>query len=305
MSILAPRMDLPLGRDEASRFLPRIVAVMVFLAVLALAGALAAHGAVERWRLSLAGTMTVQIPSPEGRDATEAAAEHARRVEAVRLVLTATPGIAAVQPLSRKGVVGLLEPWLGAGAVVEELPLPALIDVTLAPDAQLDTAELARRLAEAAPGAELDDHGRWLADVVTLGRAIQAAGIAIVGMVGFAAVAAVVFAVRSSLAVHRNVVEVLHMVGARDSYIARQFELHVLRLGLAGAAVGFVGAMVAIFGLAAAAGLVDRMLLPRLALGLADWLALALLPVLAALIAMVAARFAVLRALARMPSAAR
>jgi cell division transport system permease protein len=295
---LTQRSDLPLQGDAASRFLPWVVAVMVYLAVLALAGALAANDAVNRWNRALTSTLTVQIAVPAGERNLDTVM--ADRVDRAVQLLRRTPGIDRVQPLGADRIAALLEPWLGGGAIVEELPLPALIDVTLVPGTRIDLAQLAERLAAAVPGAALDDHGRWLKDLVRLALAAQAAAALVLALIVACALAAVVFAVRTSLSIHRDVVEILHLVGARDAYIARQFQHHALGLSLRGGAIGWGLAAITLAGLAWALLSLDAAVVPRVDFGWPQWLLLALPPFAAAGIAVVAARVAVMRALGRM-----
>ena len=285
---------LPLKGDPASRFLPWIVALKVYLAALALAGALALNGAVAEWQGARAGTITVQVPPPGADDDTD-------HVDAAVAVLRATPGVAQADALARAEIVALLEPWLGAGNVDVELPLPWLIDVKLDGETPLDTAALDARLKAAAPGAEIDDHGEWLARVASAARAVQFAALAVVLAIVAATVGTVVFTTRTSLALHHDTVEVLHLIGAQDSFLARSFGRLALRLGLKGGLIGLVLAALTLAAVGTFASGLEAPLLPRLSLTPAAYLALALLPVASALVAMATARVTVLRALAAMP----
>jgi cell division transport system permease protein len=295
MAILRRRSDLPLERDESSRFIPWIIALMVYLATLALAGALVANSAVERWSRGLSGSLTVQIMPGEDSDAKERDV----RVETAMALLLGTPGVTHAEVLSDQRIARLLAPWLGEEAM-RELPLPALIDVRIEPGAALDLKALGERLAEAVPGATLDDHQRWLSQLVRLGRSVELVAAIILALIGMAAAAATVFGTRTALAVHRNVIEVMHLIGAPDSYVARQFQAHALALGLRGGVLGLVGAVATLFGVEYLAGPIGTGLVPNFALLPWQWGVLVLLPLATALIAMVTARATVLRSLARM-----
>ena len=292
--MLRRRSDLPLERDESSRFIPWIIALMVYLATLALAGALMAQSAIARWSQGLSGSLTVQImPSQDSDPRVQEA-----RVAAALALIRGTPGVTAAEALSEARVMRLLEPWLGSGGA-RGLPLPALIDVRMAPGANPDLSALAVRLGQAVTGATLDDHRRWLNQLILLGRSIELVAVVILALVAAAAAAATVFGTRTALAVHRHVIEVMHLIGAQDDYVARQFQAHALGIGLRGGLTGLlfaVATLLAVEGLAPSGG----GLLPGLALKAWQWGALALLPVAAALIAMVTARVTVLRTLARM-----
>jgi len=286
---------LPLPADATNRFLPWIVALMVFLAALALAGGLVLDAGVARWRAGQSEKLTVQLPPPDR------VAEGARRVAAVLRALDRVPDVAEARALKRDELVALLEPWLGRGNVAPDLPLPRLIDVTLAPGTSIDSRALERRLAAVVPGTVVEDHARWLDRLAAAARAAQAVALAIVAAIGLAAVGTVVFTTRTSLAVHHDAIEILHLMGAQDSFVARAFARRALWLGLRGGLIGLGLAALAMSAMRYFAGAIEAPLLPRLALDPAGLAALAALPVASALIAMLTARVTVLRTLARMP----
>lgn len=292
--MLRARSDLPLERDESSRFIPWIVALMVYLASLALAGALVAGSAVERWSQGLAGSLTAQIMPAEGADAKATKL----RVETAMALLLGTAGITHVEVLSDERVAKLLEPWLGS-ADVRELPLPILIDVRLEPGAVLDLAALGARLAEAVPGAALDDHQRWLHELIKLGRSVELIAALILVLIAATAAAVTVFGTRTALAIHHNVIEVMHLIGAQDSYVARQFQAHALAIGLKGGLAGLAAAALTLLALDTLGGSAGG-LLPELSLQPWQWLALLFPPAATTLIAMLTARATVLNTLARM-----
>ncbi|MGQ0662232.1 MAG: cell division protein FtsX [Pseudomonadota bacterium] len=288
----APRTDLALARDDARAYVPSIVALMVFLAALAAAGALALSSAAARWQAGLAGRLTVEIaPAPAGESPAP------ERLAASLDLLRSTPGVKGAEPLSRERMAALLEPWLGRGGLGDDLPVPQLIDVSLAPGAAIDISALDARLAVIVPGASVDDHGSWRDGLVRLARLAVALALGVVGLVGLAAAAAVVFATRAGLAVHHEAIDLLHLMGAEDDYIARQFAGEALRLAFKGGLVGLLLAVAILLALGHLSQAIDPFLLPRLRLGLGDWALLALLPAATALLAMATARRTVLRAL--------
>jgi len=286
---------LPLDRSDADRFLPWIVAPMIYLATLCLALTLALGGLVERWDRGLTGTLTVQLP-PVADEAARAAA-----LEDARAVLAVTPGIARVAPIDREEAAALVEPWLGGAAALDDLPLPVLIDVRVASGAEVDGEALAAALARAVPGAAVVDHGRWLRDLVRFAGTARAVAFAILVLVCGAAIATIVSATRAGLAVHAGVVEILHLMGAPDAFIARQFERHFRgRVALGGAlGLALAGATLAVLG-RAAQGL-GGALAPELALGPWAWAALVAVPLAAVGLTILTARLVVRDALGRMP----
>lgn len=293
------RTDLPLDRDAHARFLPWLIAFMVYLAVLAIAGVLVVNQAVERWDTGISGTLTVQIMPPAGTgDTTSAQARLSRDVLAV---LESTPGVLSVVPMTEERILELLQPWLGDLAGDADLPVPQLIDVTIDPDAGVDVTALGRRLAIAAPGVTVDDHRVWLDRLVRLLQTIEMVALAIVVVIGLVTIGTVVFTTRTGLAIHGEAIQVLHLIGAHDAYVARQFAGRALLLGLKG---GFIGLCFAVPTLLAIGYFGERMqfeAMPVNGLGLPQLIVLALLPLIVALIAMLTARVTVLRTLARMP----
>jgi cell division transport system permease protein len=292
------RADLPLGGDATRRFIPLIVGAMVYLAALALAGTFALDGTVQQWSDSLRGALTVQLPgvaqAPEGDEAQA-------RIDAAVGLLIEIPGVLSATALPHEQSQALLEPWLGAGDLPADLPIPIIIDVSVDAGARINYEQLGQRLEEVVPGARINDNGVFLARLVTLARVVQLVGIVVVFIVAVAAVSIVVFATRAGMTSHRDTIELLHLIGARDNYIARRFVTHALSYGLAGGILGLVLAALTLGALALAAQGVDQTLLPRLSLDLTAWIALLCVPLASAVIAMVTARMTVLRALRRLP----
>jgi len=295
--MLFRRSDLPLARDESSRLMPWVIALMVYLAALALAGAMSVNAAVSHWNQGLTGTLTIQVPAAEGATATRRQTER-EWVEAVVGLLDNTPGVLGATPLADRQVAALIEPWLGPEAMAD-LPLPRLIDVALAPGSQVNLANLAKRLDAAVPGTTVDDHRKWVRDLLAVARTVELVVLAIVILIGGAAGLAIIFATRSGLAIHRNVIEVLHLIGAHDNYIARQFQNHSMLLGLRGGIAGVILAAATLFALRYSS-VPEHVVLPDLTLLPWHWAVLAALPFATALLAMITARRTVLRRLARM-----
>ena len=286
--------DIPLDRDPAARTLPWIIAVMAFLATIALAGALLLNNVIVRWSNSLSGTLTIQVPAAAGSEETEA------RIKRVVSLLREDKAVLRVRVLSAAESSALVEPWLGRGAAAIGLPLPRLIDVGLAEDARVDLAELRRKVDAAAPGASVEEHQKWLDEMIGVIRWGWRLALVVVVLIFFAAAMTIVFAMRTSLRIHRAVTDVLHLIGARDQYIAEQFQRHAFRLGLLGGAIGTGFAALVLIGLERILAKVETLQAMHLELPVWSWAVLALVPPAAAALAAVAARYTVLRGLARM-----
>jgi len=281
-----------LPREAGAASLDLVIAVMAFLASLAFGAVLIADRMAETWQAGLAGKLTVQV-LPQGE--TPASAE----VDKAIAVLRATPGVVYASALSDADNLALVEPWLGHDAVIAALPFPKLIDVQLAPGATPDIAGLQQRLASAAPHAVLDDHGRWIGRLKSTANSVVLSALVVLVLIAIATAATVAFATRAGLAAHGEIVQLLHLMGAKDRFIARAFEWHYFIAALVAAACGAtVGALVFF-----AAGGLDQLgvetisFLPPLGLGLAELPWLALIPTVAAVIAWGTARLSVIAAL--------
>ena len=282
-------------REKGAAPLDLVIGVMAFLAALALGASLVAERASIGWRAGLSDRLTVQILVPSGGDV-NATLQH--ETDATLDVLRATPGIAHAAPLSEAEMQSLVEPWLGKGALVAELPLPKLIDAVIVPGTSVDIPSLAARLKQAAPDAQLDDHGRWIARLKGLADTIVWSAYGILLLIAVATASIVAFATRAGLEAQHDMVQLLHQMGAHAGFIARAFERHYALAALGASAAGALVA--ALLFLAAGglefAGVEPVPFLPPIALKLAEAAWLAAVPVIATLIAWATARLSVLAA---------
>lgn len=294
------RYDLPLQADGSSRFLPWFIGLMVYLATLTLAFSLVLTAAIERWDAGLQGSLTVQIPVPA-----DGSALAPDRVDRMLSLLRQTPGIAAATPMSAAAEQELLRPWLGDGFDAAALPLPILVDIHTDSGVAIDVATLEQRLGAIVPGTSVATHDRWLGRLFRTARLIVLSGDLAVALIGAGAVLTIIFTTRTGLLIHHDVIELLHLVGAQDSYVARQFQSHAFRQALRGGAVGMVLAVLTIGGVAAAAafghGGDEATAFQGFGISLLGWAALLLMPVAAGGVALLTARITVLRILGRMP----
>ena len=215
----------------AGRSLAAVVAIMTFLAAVTAGAVTMAVGSASDWQSAVSREVTIQVRPLSGRDIeadTRAAVALAR----------ATAGIADVRAYSKEESERLVEPWLGSGLNLSELPIPRMIVVKLVPGAATDFSALRAALAARVPTASLDDHRGWMDRMRDMAEAAVIGGIAILLLVVVVTVLSVTFATRGAMATNRPIVEVLHYVGATDNFIARQFQRHFLFLGLKGGAIG-------------------------------------------------------------------
>ena len=282
-----------LPRDKGAAPLDVVIGVMAFLAALALGASLIADRAAEGWRTGLSERLTVQILPPAHDDANRG---FDRETNEALDILRATPGIAHAAPLSQQQIDKLVEPWIGKGGTVADIPLPRLIDATLVPGEGVDIPERSARLKRAAPDSVLDDHSRWIARLRGLTDGVVFSAYGILLLIAIATAAAVSFATRAGLDAHHEMVALLHQMGALPSFIARAVEWHYFISALLAATVG--AGLAAVLFLAAGGlefvGVEAVPFLPPLALKLPEIPWLLAVPAASALIAWATARLSVL-----------
>jgi cell division transport system permease protein len=276
---------------------------MVFFVTLALALNFGLSSVAKTWMTGLSGTLTIEIKPPMSDDGTTPAAEKKRFENSVNQVLLMLKGSADVgdaRLLTAGEIKNLIAPWVGRDTPMDDLPLPALIDVKLAHGA--DTARLQTALKILEPSALIDSHTDTLDDVRALVRTATLFMLLLTGIISALAVVTIAGIVRSKLLIHQAEVETLHLIGASDEYIARQFRRHILRGTLRGALAG-VAATVAVLLLAGAVTQTSLdSVVPHLTIAPLQWAILLLAPILAgSLIAHLTAQATVLRELARLP----
>jgi len=270
-----------------------VIAIMLFLTLLSAAAGLAtarAAGALDR---QMAGRLTVQIVEGETQRRDAAAAQVLR-------VLRAQGDVARATPVPQADLARMLQPWLGTDAEAAGLPVPALIDVDLTSDAAAAIARVTVAVTRASPAARVDAHATWLGPVGRLlDTAAWLAGAIIILML-VATGAVVMLAARAGLEAHRGTIEVIHMLGATDRQVARLFQRRIAIDAGIGAVAGSVFAGAAILLIAREVGALDSQLLDEMRLGVADIGLLVAVPFGFVLLAVVAARLAVLRQMRRM-----
>jgi cell division transport system permease protein len=229
----------------AGRSLTAVVAIMTFLASLTTGVAMLVVSAASDWQSEIGREVTIQVRPAPGRNIDV-------DVRAASDIARATPGIAEVRAFSKDESARLVEPWLGAGLALDNLPIPRLIVVKLTSGVRPDFTSLRQALAARVPTSSLDDHRRWIDRMRTMAGTAVIGCVAVLALVWAVTVLSVTFATRGTMATNRPIVEVLHYVGATDSFVSGQFQRHFLLLGFKGGALGG-GAAILLFGIVEAA----------------------------------------------------
>jgi cell division transport system permease protein len=230
LSPIVPRASI------SGRALVAVVAIMTFLASITTGAVLLVSASAAEWQSDVASEITIQVRPQTGRDIER---DSAAVVDALR----GQAGIVEVRPFSKEESAKLLEPWLGTGLSLDQLPVPRVVVARVQPGTALDLADLRARITRIAPSASIDDHRAWIERMRSMTGATVFAGIGILALVIVATIISVSFATRGAMAANRPIVEVLHFVGAGDAFIANHFLRHFLRLGLEGGLIGGGAAM--------------------------------------------------------------
>lgn len=292
--MLIPKSDIPFARDDANRFLPAIVAVMVTITALLLAVGICFAGALSIQKRDVAGSIQIQITTSD-----KARADIQQKMT---LLLRITPGVKDAVVLSRAEVARLLKPWLGDSVALEDISLPMLLDVKVDPGATpaFDAAALDRAMKAQGIDGRIATPQNWVNDLAkALGLAQVTLLLLALGLVA-SLVGLSVLVARTSLRLHFKVVNLLHMFGATDEYILRQFQWHNGLLVGRGAMVGALLAALVLLAAHITTAQMKNPVLPAIHFSPAHGALFILLPVLIALVALVATRFTVQSMLQRM-----
>lgn len=218
-----------------------VIAIMTFLSCLTLGAVTLVRDTAATWQTQIAREATIQIKPAEGLDM-EASLAAAQRVA------SGFAGVRQATIVGRDATLRLLEPWLGSGFDIDELPVPRLVIVTIDPAGPPDFAAMRAALGAEVPQATLDDHRTWVDRLIAMANTTVTIGVSVLALMLAATVLAIVFATRGAMAGNGHIIEVLHFVGAEAGFIARQFRRHFLLTGMKGAAAGGLAAVIVFLG---------------------------------------------------------
>jgi len=222
----------------AGNALTVVIAIMSFLACLTAGAVYMVNQSAQAWVNDITSEITVELDPINTADIE-------KKMTLVSLFLAKQKGITQVKPLTADDSAKLLEPWLGQSPAILALPIPRLIAVEIDRSNPPDIALIKDALTQNFEGVTLDDHRRWQAEIKTLTRSAALGGLAVLGLVAAATIAVIVSATRSAMATNREIIEVLHFVGANERFISREFERHFLGLGVRAGLVGALAAAIA------------------------------------------------------------
>ena len=296
-NMIARKKELPLQDDSSNLFLQIMISIAVFLFGVTLAGVLSINSMLAAWNESILGSLTVQIMPINDVNQEQAAAETLAQQEKAVELLKSKPEVEKVTPLNNPQLQKLIQPWLGDGVAVSDLPIPRLIDVTLKPGAEVDFLRWSEELAETAPQASLDNHKLWLNKLIKFADGLKVLALAVLTLVVLITSGAIFYSTQTSLGLHKYIIEILHLLGAKDTYVAQQYAKRTAWLGFLGGLYGLVLAIPTIFVIANLARQIEGGIISDARLNSADWTAILSLPLFSMLIAMSTAYYTVKKTL--------
>jgi cell division transport system permease protein len=220
-----------------------VIAIMTFLACLTIGAVSLVQSTAATWQSQISTEATIQIRPIEGQDMEQLLTQ-------ASTIAQGFSGVKTTRIIDRAATARLLEPWLGSGLDIDELPVPRLVIVTLDEASPPDFTAIRSALVKDVPGASFDDHRNWVDRLVSMARSTVLIGMAVLGLVIAATVLTVIFATRGAMAGNEHIIEVLHFIGAEQKFVARQFERHFFWTALKGALCGGALAMAIFLGIA-------------------------------------------------------
>ena len=299
-NLILRKQELPLHNDTTGLFLKVMISIAVLLFAVTLAGVLSINAMLAAWNNSILGSLTVQIMPVNDIDQQKAREETLLNQEKTLEFLKSLPEVDSATPLSDEQLLMLLQPWLGDGIDILELPTPRLIDVRIKHGASIDYPKLAEKLAEVSPYASLDNHKLWLNKLISFADGLKILAMSILVLVVAISAGAIFYTTQTNLGLHKNIIEILHIMGAKDTYVAQQYARQDFFIGLFGGIIGLVFAIPTIFMIAHLAAQIEGGIINEARLSSISWLMILLLPLFSAVTAMITAYYTVKRTLEKM-----
>ena len=286
--------NLALAKDDTNRFLPWLIAFMSLLAILSVAGFLLLKQVSDLFEYNSNDTMTIQVPSGNSEKRTN------KKITQITNILRETVGVIEVSLIPKVEVIKLLKPWLGTISESHTLPLPQIIDIQIDRGSGITLEKISNALTIIVPDITVDDHSIWLIGLVKTLQSAELTALFILLLIIFVIIGTVIFTTRTGMGIHKQTIEVLHFVGAHDDFIARQFTIRGLVVGLQGGLIGFLFAIPILY-------LFDNLLqnleegfLPKAEVNIFVWLSVAFVVPMISSITMLTARGTVLKSLKKM-----
>lgn len=294
------RSEISTEDDDTSAFMYVLTSIYMYLFIVVLAIVMAINAMAESWKKDIMGSVTVQIIPVEDENKhidTEKTQEQQNKVLQYVENLSA---VASVKALDAQTVEKLMTPWLGNKVNISSLPIPVLLDVKLKPNSELNYDEVTRGLRQVSENASIDNHRLWLNRLLKFASSLKNIAMTVLFMVIGICAFSIYYSTRTSLGININTIEILHIIGAKDNYIARQYAKNFVKIGFFAGIIGLMAAipsiiLVAKYGVSTGSGLIKGAQLSTLA-----WSLIMTTPLLSALYAAAVSYLTVKKSLEKM-----
>lgn len=294
------KQELPLKDDTSGIFLKVMISIAVFLFAVTLAGVLSINSMLNAWNESILGSVTVQVMPVNHADQEKAEKETQEHLQKTIEFLKGLSEVEHVRALTDKQLAQLLEPWLGDGIDIQNLPTPRLIDIRLKPGADINFSKLAEQLAAVSPLASVDNHKLWLNKLIKFADGLKMLALSILFLVVAITSGAIFYTTQANLGVHKYIIEILHIMGAKDTYVAQQYARRDAWIGFVGGCIGLAFAIPTIFMISELAGQIEGGIISDARLSWLSWGAIICLPLFSSVTAMGTAYYTVKKTLEKM-----
>lgn len=285
---------LPIDEGYSKTFLRVIVAVSVFLFAITLAGVLGINTMFENSKKQVVSNFTVQVlPKPDYEES---------RKNLLKIVefLEKYPNVEQVSVLSDNELHALLKPWLGNNVDIELLPIPKLLDVKIRNAKLFDYRELAVKMSEVSTEASINDHNLWLSRLLRFINSLKMLAVTVLVLVAAACIASIVYAVKTGLNVHRDIIQILHTMGATDEYIAMNYVKQISQMSFVAGIAGTILSVPAIIVVGNMAKGIEAGIFNAVTFSVESWLFILLLPLVSALLTAITSYVTVVKTLRNM-----
>lgn len=256
------RKEIPLDDEETSLFMYVLTSIYMYLFIVVLAIVMAVNAMATSWENDIMGALTVQIIPVEDENKHIDSEKTLEQQNKVLQFMENVSGVKSVRVLSSEDIEKLMTPWLGNKVDISELPIPALLDVGLKDDGSINYDEVTRGLKQITPNATIDNHRLWLNRLLKFASSLKNMAMLVLLMVAGICALSIYYSTRTSLWINKESLEILHVVGATDQYIAKQYALNYAKIGFFSGIMGLLVAIPCIilvgkYGISTGSGLIN------------------------------------------------
>lgn len=220
------RRTLPIGSKQSGHSLALIFSVLIFLlSFVVVCVFLFSHG-FHSWGHK-PYKITVEVPL--GFQEVDTQATQERKVQNVIQDLKKHPGVVGVQAVDPERLKSMLRTWSGEADGNLNFPMPTLLDVTLDPSHHLDLDILRQRLRKISSDITLEDHNAWSQKLLVFGKSLNFVTLLIGIFIVLCVTVIVGLVTKAALQAYRETLDILRLLGAKNSYIARIFQRQILK----------------------------------------------------------------------------